>query len=858
MLPSLLFVLSLLPIALDRLSSLPTFLGLPPMAPRCWTVTTAHLRCLPAQGGVWRFRADSEPPLVTNLLIAVEDRRFWYHPGVDPLALVRASAQLVRSGRIVSGGSTIAMQAARLLHPRARAVGAKLIEMARAMQLEMRYGRRGVLDIWLTLAPFGGNLEGIRAGSLAWFGVPPEALEPAQAALLIAIPRRPERLRPDRHLAAAQAVRDRVLAVGYRAGLFALSDAPVPAARVPLPRHAPQFVASLPHEHLVRTTLDLPLQAALERLAQQRLELLPKRASLAILIADAASRDILALYPGDWRDQDRSGALDLTQAIRSPGSALKPFIYAIAFSDGIAAPDTILPDLPRRFGGYAPENFDRGFAGSITAGEALQRSLNLPAVALLDRVGPLRFAATLRAAGATLRLPRGADPSLPLALGGDGITLHQAAALYAALATDGTGGPLRLLTDARPAPRPGFLSAAAARQVADVLTRPLPDFGPRGIAWKTGHELGRTRRLGAGLRQAARRCGMDRTSGWHTVTWGHRHVSSAARAVPCVRFAAEIPALRSASPRTGEAGIHGERGRAAPVVPPRGGRPVRRRAGHHPRDGRAPAIDLHGRRGAASRRPHPAGCDLAASRARFLSSDRARRRRNCRARQRSGTRHSMIRALFALAFLFGIAGCAADDPYGPNTDGVCPLIRASTMPIETHRNMLFVHVTINGEPVKLLVDTGAEKTLLTEATIERLHLPRDYTHATRTYGIGNATAAWDALLPDGMMLGGVHFPVDRVTVGQFAIADVGGDTADGLLGADILLAFDLDLDLPKQQLTLYRARRQCPDATPPWSQPYIGLSGVATRRDRLMVPFELDGVPGLADRRYRSTAQLHQ
>jgi penicillin-binding protein 1C len=175
--------------------------------------------------------------------------------------------------------------------------------------------------------------------------------------------------------------------------------------------------------------------------------------------------------------------------VRSPGSALKPFIYAMAFADGVAAPDTVLPDLPRRFGGYAPENFDRGFAGSITAGEALQRSLNLPAVALLDRVGPLRFAATLRAAGAALRLPRGADPSLPLALGGDGITLRQAAALYAALATDGTGGPLHLLADA-PANRPEFLSATSAHQVADVLTRPLPDFGPSGIAWKTGTSWG--------------------------------------------------------------------------------------------------------------------------------------------------------------------------------------------------------------------------------------------------------------------------------------------------------------------------------------------------------------------------------
>ena len=151
------------------------------------------------------------------------------------------------------------------------------------------------------------------------------------------------------------------------------------------------------------------------------------RVSLAMLVADVRSREIRALYAGAWRDQARSGALDLTMAVRSPGSALKPFIYAMAFSDGIAEPDTIVPDLPRRFGGYAPENFDRGFTGSITAADALRRSLNLPAVALLDRVGPLRFAATLRAAGATLRLPRGADPSLPLALGGAGITLRQAA-----------------------------------------------------------------------------------------------------------------------------------------------------------------------------------------------------------------------------------------------------------------------------------------------------------------------------------------------------------------------------------------------------------------------------------------------
>ena len=450
------------------------------------------LALLPAPGGVWRFRADAAhvSPVLTELLVAVEDRRFWYHPGVDPLALARAVVQFVRAGHVVSGGSTLAMQAARLLEPRRRTLLAKLIEMARAVQLETRFGRRGVLDIWLTLAPFGGNLEGVRAGSLAWFGVPPEALEPAQAALLVAIPRRPEALRPDRHAAAASAVRDRVLAVGVRAGLFDDTAAPPPpAARVALPRHAPQLAASLPRAPSVRTTLDLPLQAALERLGSERLEALPARASLAMLVADAGTREIRALYPGAWRDQERAGALDLTLAVRSPGSALKPFIYAMAFADGIVAPDTRVPDLPRRFGGYAPENFDRGFAGSVTAAEALRRSLNLPAVALLDRVGPLRFAATLRAAGAALRLPRGADPSLPLALGGAGITLRQAAALYAALATDGSGGALRLLADQQ-ADRPDFLPVSAARQVADVLTRPLPGFGPRGIAWKTGTSWG--------------------------------------------------------------------------------------------------------------------------------------------------------------------------------------------------------------------------------------------------------------------------------------------------------------------------------------------------------------------------------
>ena len=230
------------------------------------------LALLPAPGGVWRFRCERLPsPLLTDLLIAVEDRRFWYHPGVDPLALARATVQFVRTGHVVSGGSTLAMQAARLLEPRPRTLRSKLIEMARAVQLEARYGRQGVLDIWLTLAPFGGNLEGVRAGSLAWFGVPPEALEPAQAALLVAIPRRPERLRPDRHRAAATAMRDRVLAVGVRDGLFdAAADAGADRPRAAAAPRAADSPPSCRACRVVRTTLDLPLQAALERLGRER------------------------------------------------------------------------------------------------------------------------------------------------------------------------------------------------------------------------------------------------------------------------------------------------------------------------------------------------------------------------------------------------------------------------------------------------------------------------------------------------------------------------------------------------------------------------------------------------------------
>jgi penicillin-binding protein 1C len=427
----------------------------------------------PAPGGVWRLRTtpDDVPPHLLALLIAAEDRRFDAHPGVDPLALARAAGQWVRAGRVVSGGSTLSMQAARLLEPRPRNLRSKALEIARALQLEWRYGKRGVLEIWLTLAPQGGNLEGMRAGALAWFGRPVSSLDAAEAALLVALARRPEALRPDRHPEAASRARDAVLlarAPDIASPAEIALAGPVPARRLPLPRHAP---------HAARegiATLDLDLQRAMEALAREALARLPERVSLALMVTDLRTRETRALVGGDWMNPARAGALDLTRAVRSPGSALKPLIYALAFEAGVVTPETVMDDLPRRFGDYAPENFDRAFQGRLRIADALRQSLNQPAVALLNEIGPLRLASVMKAAGATPRLPPGAEPSLPLALGGVGVTLREMMALYALLG-DGGGG---------------LIEPRAANLASAILVQGFPGGGPAGIAWKTGTSWG--------------------------------------------------------------------------------------------------------------------------------------------------------------------------------------------------------------------------------------------------------------------------------------------------------------------------------------------------------------------------------
>jgi penicillin-binding protein 1C len=488
--------LLLAPFALDRLFP-PNLTRLHAVGVEVQDRDGRILSVLPAPGGFWRLatRPDDVAPVLLDLLIAAEDRRFYQHHGVDPLALGRAAGQWLRAGRVVSGGSTITMQAARLLEPRPRGLRAKAIEIFRAFQLEARFSKREILGIWLTLAPQGGNIEGIRAGALAWFGRPAQRLDAAEAALLIALARRPAALSPDRHAEAAQAARDDVL---RRRGAAMLSPedqalalaAPLPSARLPMPALAPHLARELARQgdSPIRSSLDAGLQRASERLALEALARMPERASVALIIADLRTREARALVGGAFGAESRAGALDLTRATRSPGSALKPFLYAMAFEQGLVRPDTLLSDLPRRFGAYAPENFDRGFAGRITAAEALRLSLNLPAVALLDGVGSARFAASLRSAGAAPVLPRGVDASLPLALGGAGTNLRDMVGLYALLGDGGRAGALRFT----PGQGAGasVLEARAATAVAGVLVQDFPGGGPRGVAWKTGTSWG--------------------------------------------------------------------------------------------------------------------------------------------------------------------------------------------------------------------------------------------------------------------------------------------------------------------------------------------------------------------------------
>lgn len=492
--------------ALDR--TYPPPLGrIPPMSAEVVDRDGRLLRAFAAGDQRWRFRADLDEvdPQFLNMLVHYEDKRFWSHPGVDARALLRAGAQLILNGRIISGGSTITMQLARLLEPRKRrSFGAKLYQIARALQIERRLGKRQILEHYLTLAPYGGNLEGVRAASLAYFGRNPRKLTLSQSALLVALPQLPERRRPDRHPVQAKKARDRVLARMAHAQVIEPSEIrrassqPLPARRYAMPANAAHLAGRLhrsdPDTKRFQTTLKRNIQSSLEAVAKEAAERTGSRVSVAMILVDGRNGDVLArVGSADYFDAERAGRIDMTDRIRSPGSTLKPFIYGLALEEGLVSPETLIDDRPANFAGYRPRNFDLSYQGEVSVRQALQMSLNVPAVRLLDAVGPGRLFARFRRAGVVPKQPRGGSAGLAVGLGGVGLSLADLVQLYTGFVNHGYAVEIR---DSPRTANPFFadpvLQAAANWHVGDILTgvAPPPSVRKLRIAYKTGTSYG--------------------------------------------------------------------------------------------------------------------------------------------------------------------------------------------------------------------------------------------------------------------------------------------------------------------------------------------------------------------------------
>lgn len=517
-------------VALDRAYPLPPE-ARPKTATPATLVVTAEdgtpLRTWPGQDGALRqpiTLADVSPHYLQALL-TYEDRCFRWHPGVNPLALGRAAWQWASEGRVVSGGSTLTMQVARVLDPPApsRSLFTKTKQIARAIQLEMHLSKDQILTLYLNHAPMGGQVEGVEMASRAYLGKSARDLSPAEAALLVALPQTPSRLRPDRAPGAAQIARDKVLTRMQTLGVWdaaLVHDAKL--ERVFAPPLKARWLAPLAAQRLkseslqtqrrhsqaggnsgvgssapavLRSTLDPAVQTRLEQILLDRLPRLPDAVSMAALVVDNETLAVRG-YAGsaDFSDAARAAHVDMVRAVRSPGSTLKPFLYAMALDDGLIHSQSLLIDAPQNFGGYAPGNFQAAFTGAVSVSEALQRSLNVPAVDLLERLGPARFSAHLRNAGLKLRLPQAAEPNLSLILGGGGTTLEELVGAYTALARGGVAGRPRLTPDA-PLVETRLMSEGSAFIVREILENggrpdaPFRETNTR-VAWKTGTSFG--------------------------------------------------------------------------------------------------------------------------------------------------------------------------------------------------------------------------------------------------------------------------------------------------------------------------------------------------------------------------------
>jgi penicillin-binding protein 1C len=478
----------------------------------------APLRAFADKNGVWRYPAkpDQVSPLYLQALLAYEDRWFYYHPGINPLAICRAFFQNLIHGRIVSGGSTLTMQTARILDvsnqdrspsspgffPR---MGVKLRQTFRALQLEYHFTKAEILGLYLTHAPFGANIEGIQAACYTWLGKSAKEMTRAEAALMAVLPQAPSRYRPDRHPDRAAKARDKVLDRMARFGIWtseqidAAKQEPVIAFRFPTSMRAPlaarRLKAIYPDAQVVNSFIDENLQINTAELLRAYMERLPPKQSGAVLVVNHKTLEVEA-YAGsaDFFNLSRLGHVDMIQALRSPGSTLKPFIYGLSMDQGLIHSHSMLLDVPRYQKDYNPGNFTRGFSGPVTVTRALQDSLNLPAVQVLEAYGPGRFHDRLRNAGARFQFK--GKPNLSMALGGVGTSLESLVTLYTAIGRGGIAGKPRL-SPMDPVQERYLMSPGAAFIIRNILTRPFPGrqgvgrlSGTLSMAWKTGTSYG--------------------------------------------------------------------------------------------------------------------------------------------------------------------------------------------------------------------------------------------------------------------------------------------------------------------------------------------------------------------------------
>ncbi len=473
------------------------------------------LRAYLAPDQMWRIHVDGNQisPALKTTVLAYEDRAFYRHPGINPKSILRAAISNWRAGRVTQGGSTITMQVARLMEPKDRTMTGKLIEIFRALQLEVRYSKDEILTFYFNLAPYGGNIIGVGAASRFYFGKSPDKLSFGEAALLAAIPNSPNRYRPDIKASEAKPGRDKILGLLRRQSKItsaqyaeALAEY-VPDRRFDMPFNAPQFADFLikcyPQQDELHSTIDPTVQHLAETTLRAHLKpLIPQGITNgAVVVIDNVSKDVLALVGSvDFTDSLNKGQVNGAVAPRSPGSALKPFVYAIGIDEGLISPRSLLYDVPVNYSGYRPVNYDETYHGAVTAEDALIRSLNVPAVNLSAKLGGDGVYTLLKDAGITT-LPNPQEYyGLSLILGGCEVNLLELTNIYSGLADSGAFRDYRLLKSAPDPIARKLLSSGTCYIITDILSqlrRPeLPAVWeatlhlPK-VAWKTGTSYGK-------------------------------------------------------------------------------------------------------------------------------------------------------------------------------------------------------------------------------------------------------------------------------------------------------------------------------------------------------------------------------